>query len=406
MPITMPSSGLARTTSPPPAHRSRLAVAALAAALSFALSFSIPPLSAEDPAPRKTLVELRAAAKSGEPQALLDLADELAYGADSTPEQQAESIAWYRRAAEKGNAEAQNHLGIVLWLGEGVEVDQKQANQWFRRAADQGEASSQYWLASSYEMGQGGLPTDPAEAVKWYRRAADQGHPESQTSLGQMYANGTGVPQDDAEAVRWFKKAAEQNNASGENSLAEMYAAGRAVGKDEKEAARLFERAAIKDYTVSMTALGEAYEQGRGVEKNSVCAYFWYGFAGKRGFSIGDEKRDALGVKLSAADRADGDRLIAAADVLDGVVQRPSCPGETVSIHVTNAALGDILRTFETISGLKILGIDEKVADLEVTLQFDDLPWEKALTQALDGKGYAWKREGEAIRIAPKAKKR
>ncbi|MEP7011762.1 MAG: secretin and TonB N-terminal domain-containing protein [Acidobacteriota bacterium] len=376
------------------------------AAAAFALSIFAPALRADDPAPPKTLAELRAAAKSGAPQALLDLADELSYGAEATPESKTESALWYRRAAEKESAEGQHQLGLMLWSGDVVEKNQAEAVQWFRRAADQGQASSQFWLGSSYEFGEGGLPVDPAEAAKWYRRAADQGNPEAQSSLGSLYAYGSGVARDDAEAVLWFKKAADQNNASGEHSLAEMYAAGRGVAKDDKEAVRLFIRAAGNDYNASMTALGEAYELGRGIEKSPVCAYTWYGLAAKRGFAEGEEKRDALAPKLSAADRAEGERLVAASGFPGDMFQHRSCPGEPITIHVTNAALGDVLHMFETTTGLKIQGLDEKIADLGVALQVDDIPWETALTQVLDGKGYAWKREGDAIRIAPKPKKR
>ncbi len=403
---TMPTlAKFAQSSFAQPTRLQRFSWRAIAAA-AFALSIFAPALRADDPAPQKTLAELRAAAKSGKPQALLDLADELAYGADSTPEQKTESATWYRRAAEKGNADGQHHLGLLLWNGEGMAKNRVEAARWFRRAADQGQPSSQLWLGSSYEFGEGGLPVDPVEAAKWYRRAADQGNAEAQSSLGSLYAYGSGVAQDDAEAVRWFKKAADQNNASGEHSLAEMYAAGRGVAKDDKEAVRLFIRAAGKDYNASMTALGEAYELGRGIEKSSVCAYTWYGLAAKRGFAKGEEKRDSLAPKLSAADRAEGERLVAASGIPGEMFQHRSCPGEPITIHVTNAALGDVLHTFETISGLKILGIDKKVADLGVALQVDDIPWETALTQVLGGKGYAWKREGDAIRIAPKPKKR
>jgi type II secretory pathway component HofQ len=113
-----------------------------------------------------------------------------------------------------------------------------------------------------------------------------------------------------------------------------------------------------------------------------------------------------LAPKLSAADRAEGERLVAASGIPGDMFQHRSCPGEPITIQVTNAALGDVLHMFETTTGLKVLGIDDKIAALSITLQFDDLPWEAALTQALDGKGYAWKREGEAIRIVPKAGKR
>jgi len=390
-----------------PAFHSSSALLAALLTLAFAAGSALPALAADEPeVDAAVLVTLREEAADGKPESKIALANVLAYGEGATDARRREAALWYRRAAEQGDAEGQFTLALWLWLGQNVDENRIEAVKWWQKAADQDRADAQFWLAGAYEAGEGGLTKDLAAAARLYRRSAEQGFDESQTSLGEMYAEGAGVPRDDREAVAWLRKAADQHTASGQHYLAVMYAAGRGVPKDEKEAARLYSLAAEGDFSVSMTALGEAYEQGRGIEKNLVCAYFWYGFAGKRGFSIGDEKRDALGVKLSAADRAEGDRLVAAADFLDGVLQHPSCPGETISIHVTNAALGDILHTFETISGFKILGVDKEVADLGVTLQFDDVPWEKALTQALDGKGYTWKREGEAIRIEPKPKQR
>ncbi len=399
-----PTSGRARISSSPLAPRPKAVLLVFAAALSLALT-GRPAPAAED-APAKTLEQLRAAAKSGEPQALLDLADELAYGAEATAESQAESVAWFRRAAEKGSAEAQHHLGLLYWSGEGLEQDRNEAIRWFRRAAEQGNASAQFWLASAYEFGQGGLETDLAEAARWYRRAADQGQPEAQGSLGELYAEGRGVPRDEATAVSWFKKAADQNSPSGEYSLAEMYANGRGVPKDEKQAFLLYQKAADKDFTASMIALGEAYERGSGVTKDTVCAYFWYGFAAERGLSIGEEKRGALSPRLSDADRAEGDRLISGASVLDGVVQHPACPRDLISISVTHSPLSGLLKAFESISGLRILGVDETVAARSVTLKVDDVPWESALTQLLAGQGLRWQRNGGVIRVVRAEKNR
>jgi TPR repeat protein len=415
--------------------------------LAFAAGSALPVLATDDAPDAAVIASLREDAADGKPESKIALANVLAYGEGATPERQREAALWYRRAAEQGDAEGQFTLALWLWLGQNVEENRIEAVKWWQKAADQDRADAQFWLAGAYEAGEGGVPKDLAAAAKWYRRSADQGFDESQASLGQMYAEGAGVPQNDREAVRWLRKAADQHCASGEHYLAVLYAAGRGVPKDEKEAVRLYLLAAEADFTVSMTALGEAYEKGRGVTKDSVCAYFWYGFAAKRGFSVGEDDRDALALKLSKFERELGERMVAAADFKGDVLERPNCPsekgkrdapapkpsaaartesqrpvaasaasgnmfpdpvgpGEPISIHVTNADLGDVLRIFETMSGHKILGIDDKIADLKVTLQVDELPWETALTQALDGKGYAWKREGEAIRIEPKTKQR
>ena len=76
--------------------------------------------------------------------------------------------------AEKGDAEAQNNLGVMYDKGEGVPQDYKEAVKWYRLAAEQGDASSQYNLGVMYDNGQG-VPQDYKEAVKWYRFAAEQG---------------------------------------------------------------------------------------------------------------------------------------------------------------------------------------------------------------------------------------
>ena len=81
------------------------------------------------------------------------------------------------------------------------------AVEWYRKAADQGDAAAQNNLALMYRDGRGGLPQSDALAVEWYRKAADQGDADAQFNLGLMYANGQGVPQNFPEALRWLRKA-------------------------------------------------------------------------------------------------------------------------------------------------------------------------------------------------------
>ncbi len=103
--------------------------------------------------------------------------------------------------------------------GQGVPQDYAQAMIWFRKAADQGEADAQFNLGVMYENGQG-VAQDYAQAVAWYRKAADQGEASAQFNLGEMYRNGRGVPQDDAQAVAWYRKAADQGNAGAQSTSA------------------------------------------------------------------------------------------------------------------------------------------------------------------------------------------
>ena len=48
-----------------------------------------------------------------------------------------------RPLAEKGDSKAQNNLGMMYGLGEGVPQDYQEAAKWHRKAAEQGNASAQ-----------------------------------------------------------------------------------------------------------------------------------------------------------------------------------------------------------------------------------------------------------------------
>jgi hypothetical protein len=59
----------------------------------------------------------------------------------------AQAVEWYRKAADRGNAVAQNNLGIMYEEGQGVPQDSTQAVEWYRKAADQGSTSAKENLA-------------------------------------------------------------------------------------------------------------------------------------------------------------------------------------------------------------------------------------------------------------------
>ena len=87
------------------------------------------------------------------------------------PKDVAQAVVWYRKAAEQGEADAENDLGLMYLKGRGVPQDLAQANAWFRKAAEQGEAEAQRNLGAMYAQGQG-VPRDSVEAYKWYTLAA------------------------------------------------------------------------------------------------------------------------------------------------------------------------------------------------------------------------------------------
>ncbi|HXT19997.1 MAG TPA: hypothetical protein VN923_04525 [Thermoanaerobaculia bacterium] len=362
-----------------------------------------PPASVAEPFRDSPLAVVRAKAESGDVAAQFELANRLAFGGEGVAEDDAAAIPWYRKAAEQGHANAQHVLGVFYYHGRGVRRDEAEAIKWWRRAAEQGQASAQYWLAGEYKYGLGGLPESPAEAARWYRKSAEQGNAHAQSSLGDLYESGLGVPQSDAEAVAWYRKAADQNEVTAQTALAGMYADGRGVAKDEKEAAHLYLEAADSGFNVAMTYLGDAYAEGRGITKSTLCAAYWLSLAAQRGFPVAEDGRDAAMAQLSAAERADVARRLAATTVPDeGLLMRPLCPSETVTITITDASPVEVMAIFRTMSGYPILGLEKETRP--VTINVDDVSWETALTETLKGLGYSWAREGDAIRATPVAR--
>jgi len=121
--------------------------------------------------------------------------------------------------AEQGNANAQNLVGEMYFLGKGVKQDYQEAAKWYRKAAEQGDANAQYNLGFMYENGQGVIQ-DRKEAAKWYRMAAEAGYAYAQNNLGLLYENGQGVLKDDIMAYALFTLAAVQGSKEARNNRA------------------------------------------------------------------------------------------------------------------------------------------------------------------------------------------
>lgn len=75
--------------------------------------------------------------------------------------------------------------------------------------AKEGDASAQNYLGTIYQLGEG-VEQDNAEAVKWFRLSAAQGYAKAQNNLGYMYDLGEAVAQDDIRAYMWKYLAALQ----------------------------------------------------------------------------------------------------------------------------------------------------------------------------------------------------
>jgi len=195
--------------------------------------------------------------------------------------------------AGEGDAYLQLIMGEKCFYGDGLPQDYAEALSWYRKAADQGDAGAEFCLGWMYENGLG-VTRDCAEALKWYRLAADQDYAEAENSLGELYRGGLGTPQDYGEAVRWFYRAARQGNADAENSLGTMYAGGFGVLRDYSEALKWYLRAAAKHHPTARYNLGCLCEHGLGTPRDDAKALSLFRLAAADGDPDAKKKLEFL----------------------------------------------------------------------------------------------------------------
>jgi hypothetical protein len=85
-----------------------------------------------------------------------------------------------KQLAEKGDAAAENALGLRYASGDGVRQDEKEAAFWFARAAENGNVKAQFALATRYWAGRGVTPS-LSQAYFWAVLARAAGDKNSKT---------------------------------------------------------------------------------------------------------------------------------------------------------------------------------------------------------------------------------
>ncbi|MBR5412740.1 MAG: sel1 repeat family protein [Fibrobacter sp.] len=114
----------------------------------------------------------------------------------------------FKFRAEAGVANMQYKLALCLFHGWGIASNQVESVKWYRKAAEQGNAWAQCDLGHCYYNGNYGVTQDYGKAVEWYRKAAEQGNASAQNALGNCYYSGKGVERNFSRAMEWYLKAA------------------------------------------------------------------------------------------------------------------------------------------------------------------------------------------------------
>lgn len=175
----------------------------------------------------------------------------------------------WQPAAEAGDAQAMNNLGVLYDKGLGVEPDVGRALHWYAKSAEAGHPSGMCNFGRMLEQGRG-IPQDVEEAARWFDLAARKGQPEAQYNLGMLYEQGHGVGKDDAAAAAWYSRAAAANQPNALARLGHFYREGRVVKKNRESATLLLYGAAMQGNAAAMKELEEMADASAGRTQNAV----------------------------------------------------------------------------------------------------------------------------------------
>jgi uncharacterized protein len=131
--------------------------------------------------------------------------------------------------ANKGDAEAQYHVGMMHNNGIGTQKDPRQAFEWFQKSTASNDPLGAYKLGCYY-AGQfaGVVTTDTNEALKYKLISAKAGYALAQHDVAVLYHR----QGNSEEALKWWKMAADQGLPDALFSLSRSYSAGKGTPRD------------------------------------------------------------------------------------------------------------------------------------------------------------------------------
>lgn len=191
-------------------------------------------------------------------------------------------------------------MGYKYYTGKGSPVDYARALRLYRQSAMLGDAEAQFVYGGMLYKGQG-VDANRREAFKWLLNAAEQGQysPESMHIIGSMYLRGDGVPQNFKEAKKWLQPAADSGVVPALNDLAYMYYQGMDGQQDYARALTLYREAAMLGDIQAQANVGMMYATGTGASIDTVRGYAWSSVAASKGNTSAAIYRNTLMLEMS-----------------------------------------------------------------------------------------------------------
>ena len=127
------------------------------------------------------------------------------YRGDGIPKNLEESFKWSLKAAEQGEPEIQNHIGLCYEKGWGVDINSLKAKEWFEKAANSGSLDGQYNIAIKYYL-ERGKKENLEKSIKYAELAAKQNYKPAIELLIDIYSDESALTYNPGKAIYWQKK--------------------------------------------------------------------------------------------------------------------------------------------------------------------------------------------------------
>jgi uncharacterized protein len=218
--------------------------------------------SGVDQSKEEALLWYRKAARQGNGLAMFNLGTAY-YNGDGLDVSDPAAYAWFTLAKQAGVSSAADAvarmdrelrpwqindglkmLADMYAKGEAVKQDDTASANWYRKAAERGDKEAQVKLAAVLMAGRG-VPRDYEEARKWCETAAKQRSTAGEVCLGYLYRAGLGVEKNSKEAVKHLSVAVQWNNSLAMRMLGEMYVNGETGKVDKVQGFLWYVRAAV-----------------------------------------------------------------------------------------------------------------------------------------------------------------
>lgn len=203
------------------------------------------------------------------------------------------AIAYYHAAAEGGSIVAHFNLGRVFGIESKSNQNMFIAYKHHRYAAERGHALAQYYLADHLRYGDG-AEQNITEAFEWYQKAVEQNVSAAGCCLGEYYEHGYISDKNVDTAIMYYQLCAEKHNKDYHVDVGRLHY----MNGNSASALLSFQEASNRGVGAGHFNLARCYEMGIEVSVNLTKAFELYRKAVDRGYSDAQCKLIQLYVQL------------------------------------------------------------------------------------------------------------